>query len=92
MGNYRFPTPSVPYQYMSDNKQLFLIKNENDGAVAFYTELEKAKRALKSIYNETVNFKIYNYEINVYDLIDDEYVITNVTYTYRFDIFLSNTH
>ena len=77
---------------MSNNKQLFVIKNENDGAVAFYTELEKAKGALKSIYNETADFKIYNYEINVYDLIDDEYVITNVSYTYRFDIFSSNTH
>ena len=71
--------------------KLFVIKNENDGVIAFYAELEKAKSALKSIYDTTINFKYCDYEINVYDLVDDEYMITNVSYTYRFDRFSTNT-
>ena len=71
--------------------KLFVIKNENDGVIAFYAELEKAKSALKSIYDTTINFKYCDYEINVYDLVDDEYMIANVRYTYRFDRFSTNT-
>ena len=69
--------------------QLFVVKNETDGAIAFYAELEKAKSTLKSIYEATIDFKHYDYEIQVHDLVDGEYVLTNVSYTYeyRFDRF-----
>ena len=54
--------------------QLFVVKNENDGAIAFYAELEKAKSALKSIYDTTIDFKYCGYEIQVYELVDGEYI------------------
>ena len=71
------------------SSKLFVIKNEKDGVIAFYAELEKAKSALKSIYDEAIDFKYYDYEIGVYELIDGEYVKSNVgyTYEYRFDVF-----
>ena len=63
--------------------QLFVVKNETDGAIAFYAELEKAKCALKSIYDTTIDFKYCDYEIQVYQLVDGEYVLTSVSYTYE---------
>ena len=56
--------------------------------IAFYTDLEKAKNELKQIYKKTIDFKYYDYEINVYEIIMNEYKITNVRYTYSFDNFL----
>ena len=64
--------------------QLFVVKNETDGAIAFYAELEKAKSALKSIYDTTIDFKYWDYEIQVYDLVDGEYVVTSVSYMYEY--------
>ena len=66
------------------SNHLFVIKNFQ-GIVVFYTDLEKAKNELKTIYNETVNFKYYSYEINVYELIENEYKITNESYIYDFE-------
>jgi hypothetical protein len=60
------------------------------GIGGLYTDLEKAKNELKMIYNRLPDYKIYGYRINVYDLVEDEYVITNVSYTYSFDIFYKN--
>jgi hypothetical protein len=74
---------------MSNN--IFVIKNDT-GIVAFYADLEKAKNELKNIYKITSDFKNYDYEIIVYDLIDNEYKITNISYTYSFDNFLINTN
>lgn len=71
------------------SNQLFVIKN-NDGIYALYIDLEKAKNELKNIYNRTPNYKDYCYQINVYDLVDNEYIITNITYTYIFDIVYKN--
>jgi hypothetical protein len=73
---------------MSDN--IFVIKNECDGIIKFYIDLEKAKNELKQIYEKTCDFKHYCYEINVYKLVDNEYIITNISYTYRFDMFTLN--
>ena len=72
---------------MSD--KIFIIKNDNEVIISFYTNLEKAKNELKNIYNKTTDFKHYYYEINVYKLIDDEYIITNLSYIYNFDEFLT---
>jgi hypothetical protein len=72
------------------SNKIFVIKNDR-GIVAFYADLEKAKNELKNIYKATIDFKYFDYEINVYDLVDNEYKITNVSYTYRFDNFLLNT-
>ena len=60
------------------SNKIYVIKND-DGIVAFYADLEKAKNELKKICNITVDFKFYGYEIIVYDLLDDEYKLTNVT-------------
>ena len=68
---------------------IFVIKN-NTGIVAFYSDLEKAKNELINIYKRTIDYKYYDYEINVYDLVNNEYKITNVNYTYRFDNFSIN--
>ena len=71
------------------SNQLFVIKN-NDSIYALHIDLEKAKNELKNIYNRTPNYKDYCYQINVYDLVDNEYIITNITYTYIFDIVYKN--
>jgi hypothetical protein len=71
------------------SNQIFVIKNDR-GIVAFYSDLEKAKNELKNIYKITADFKDYDYEINVYDLVENEYKITNVRYTYCFDKFSMN--
>lgn len=72
---------------MSD--KIFVIKNDNEGIISFYNNLEKAKNELKNIYNKTIDFKHYNYKINVYKLVDNEYIITNLSYIYNFDEFLT---
>lgn len=64
--------------------KLFVIKNASDGVIAFYAELEKAKSALKSIYDTTIDFKYCGYEIQVYELVDGEYMVTSVSYTYEY--------
>jgi len=70
---------------MTDN--IFVIKNEYDGIITFYNDLEKAKTALTKIYEKTSDFKHYCYEIDVYNLVDNEYIITNLSYTYNFGNF-----
>jgi hypothetical protein len=69
------------------SNEIFVIKNEDNGIIAFYNDLEKAKNKLKKIYNITIDFKYDNYEINVYALVEGEYIITEVIYTYSFDKF-----
>lgn len=70
---------------MSEN--IFIIKNEYDGSIKYYNHLEKAKTELIKIYEKTNDFKQYCYEINLYNLVDNEYIITNVSYTYNFGYF-----
>jgi hypothetical protein len=47
--------------------QLFIIKND-DGICAIFADLESAKNELKNIYNNTPDFKLYGYQIIIYDL------------------------
>jgi hypothetical protein len=68
------------------SNKIFVIKNDT-GIISFYDDLEKAKNDLKKIYEMTADFKFYEYKINVYDLVDNKYELTNVSYTYRFDVF-----
>lgn len=70
---------------MSD--KIFVIKN-NDGIIAFYNNLEKAKDELIKIYKNTVDFKHDNYQINIYDLIENEYIFTYPIYKYKFNQFI----
>lgn len=83
---------------MSVSNKIFIIKDKNNGIIAFYSHLEKAKDELKKFlekakdelkknYNKTIDFKYYYYEINVYILVENEYIITNESYTYNFDNF-----
>jgi len=65
---------------MSD--QLFVIKNI-DGIIALYIDLKKAKKELKNIYNN----KHYCYEIDIYNLINGEYVNTNASFIYVNGVF-----
>jgi len=65
---------------------LFVIKNIN-GIIALYIDLDKAKNELKNIYNNTIDYKHYCYEIDIYNLINDEYVNTNASFIYVYDVF-----
>lgn len=69
---------------MSD--QLFVIKNI-DGIIALYIDLKKAKKELKNIYNNTIDYKHYCYEIDIYNLINGEYVNTNASFIYVNGVF-----
>ena len=65
------------------SNKIFVIKKADDGIIALYTNLEKAKNEVKKIYEKTH----YCYEIHVYILVDTEYIITNLHYIYCFDNF-----
>jgi hypothetical protein len=67
---------------------LFVIQC-NEGIYGFYANLDKAKTEMKYIFDKTPDFKDYGYTIIVYELINNEYVITKLNYTYKFDIFLT---
>ena len=69
------------------SNQLFVITND-DGICGFYSKLEKAKNELKNIYQETPDYKHFGYRINVYELVNNEYIITNKIYTYKIDTFV----
>ena len=68
------------------SNKIFVLKNLTD-IIGFYTDLEKAKNELKKIYNKNLGFKYYEYKINVYKLLDNEYKLTNISYIYSFDNF-----
>jgi hypothetical protein len=68
------------------SNQLFAIKC-NDVIYRLYTDLEKAKNELKNIYNRTPDYKYDNYHIAVYNLIDNEYINSQIIYTYTFNHF-----
>lgn len=69
--------------------KLFIIKND-EGICGFYSDLEKAKKELKNIYNNKPDFKYYGYKINIYELVDNEYISTDYIYTYSSNIFFTN--
>jgi hypothetical protein len=58
--------------------QLFIIKND-DGICAIFADLESAKNELKNIYNTTPDFKLYGYQIVIYDLIGKQYMAREPT-------------
>lgn len=60
---------------------IFVIKNDY-GIISFYANLEKAKIELKNIYNKTPDYKYDNFHIVEYNLIDNEYINSNIIYTY----------
>ena len=68
------------------SNKIFVLKNLTD-IIGFYTDLEKAKNELKKIYNKNLGLKYYEYRINIYQLFDNEYKVTNVSYTYSFGNF-----
>ena len=68
------------------SNQLFIIKS-NEGVHSFYTNLNKAKSKLVDIYNEIYDYKQYGYKIEVYNLIQDEFIFSNITFTYCFNLF-----
>jgi hypothetical protein len=68
------------------SNQLFVIKYD-DGIHGMYTDLDKAKNELINIYDKTPNYKYYCYHINIYNLIENEYIETNIKYTYNIGIF-----
>ena len=65
---------------------IYVIKNDY-GIISFYADLEKAKNELKNIYNKTPDYKYDNYHIVVYNLIDNEYINSQIFYTYTFNHF-----
>ena len=70
------------------SQQLYIIKNDNK-IIGYYTDINTAKRELKKIYNETVDYRTYGYQINVYNEVDNEYINTNKIYTYNSNIFFT---
>ena len=62
------------------SEQIFIIQNDN-GIHSLYADLEKAKNELKTIYNNTPDYKKYGYQITVYTLVDREYIASNTIYT-----------
>ena len=71
------------------SNKIYVIEND-DCIILFYVDLEKAKYELKRIYEMTADSTYCGcgYVINVYDLVDNEYKLTNIRYTYQFDTFL----
>jgi len=69
------------------SNKIYVIEND-DCIISFYVDLEKAKYELKRIYEITSDSTYWGYVINVYDLVDNEYKLTNIRYTYQFDTFL----
>lgn len=79
-----------------DSNKLFMICHDDHKCNTFvccgiYTDLESAKSNLKNIYKNIPDYKYYNYKIQVYNLIENEYILTNKIYTYKFDKFLEFT-
>ncbi len=70
------------------SQQLYIIKN-NNGIIGYYTDIDRAKRVLKRMYDEIVDYRNYGYEINVYNLVDNEYINSNKKYTYNSNIFFT---
>ena len=70
------------------SSQIFIISSDENNGIQMYNNLEKAKIELKKIYENTRDYKHYNYKIAVYNLNNEnEYIISNIKYTYKFDIF-----
>ena len=69
-------------------QQLYVIKN-NNGIISYYANIDKAKRELKRIYNDIVDNRNYGYQINVYNVVDNEYIRTDKIYTYNRNIFFT---
>jgi hypothetical protein len=73
------------------SNELFIINNIN-GICGIYNNLNKAKDVIKSIYESTPNYRLYDYKINIYELIDTEYIITNTSYTYILNVFFKHNN
>lgn len=68
------------------SNKIFVIKNLTD-VIGIYNDLENAKNELKKIYKRNIGLKFYEYKINVYELNDNEYKFTNISYIYSFNNF-----
>lgn len=63
------------------SSELFVISNDGE-VYGFYVDLEKAKNKLLNIKNKTCDYKHYGYKISVYNLVDNEFIITDTRYIY----------
>ncbi len=73
------------------SNELFIINNIN-GICGIYNNLNKAKDELKKFYDLIPNYRLYDYKINIYELIDNEYIITDTSYTYIFNVFFKHNN
>jgi hypothetical protein len=64
--------------------QLFIVKN-GDNIHGFYIDLEKAQNKLKQLYTRSSDDNLI---IKIYVLINGEYIITEMNYTYRCNNFI----
>ena len=69
---------------------LFVITYD-DGVCGFYTTLERAQYELKEIHDKITDYAFFNYRINIYNLVDTEYKITDMCYKYKFDTFYTSS-
>lgn len=70
------------------SQHLYIIRNYNE-IIGYYIDLDRAKNELKKIYNETDDYRKHGYQINVYNLVDNEYIKTEQKYTYNSNIFFT---
>lgn len=76
-----------------DNRSLYIITRdieEHDICednfwknLLIFTDSKEALNELNNIYNNTPDFKHYNYHIKVYDKINNKYVISHKTYYHQ---------
>lgn len=79
------------------NKLFIISRDINDNFLdiknsilcyGIYINLEIAKYNLKTIYQKTPDYKYYEYKIQVYELTENEYNLTDKIYIYQFDKFI----
>jgi hypothetical protein len=62
--------------------QLFIVAHEH-GTNGFYTDLGNAETKMQNLFQTIPTFKYDGYKINVYNLHETEYILTNTYYLYH---------
>jgi hypothetical protein len=62
--------------------QLFIVAHEH-GTNGFYTDLGNAETKMRNLFQTIPTFKYDGYKINVYNLHETEYILTNTYYLYH---------
>jgi hypothetical protein len=63
-------------------QQMFIVTHEH-GTCGFYTDLGSAETKMRHLFQTIHTFKYDGYKINVYNLHETEYILTNTYYLYH---------